>query len=168
MDKRMRRMIMTLHANGLSASDIAKKFETDTRRERKDFILTAMAIEDVLREMGAVDPTRRIPQKPDIHPDMPKRFISISESKKQRSKHKVKQKDVTEDQKHWHSLVCGFGQNGKKLLKSPDRRQLERKLQEHLDIGWTQIGGISTDFYCDGETYIAVVQKTKGDTPDAR
>ena len=168
MDKRMRRMIMTLHANGLSASDIAKRIDSDIRKERKDFILTTMAIEDVLREMGAADPNRRIPQKPDIQPDMPKRFISISESKKQRSKHKMKNRDVTKDQKHWHSLICGFGQNGKKLLKSPDRLQLERKLEEHLSLGWTQIGGISTDFYCDGETYIAVVQKPKGDTPDAR
>lgn len=165
MDKRMKRKILTLYSNGMNAHDIAIQHNLDPRAE---YTVTTMEVADVLREMGAVDPTRRIPQKPEIQPDMPKRFISISESKKQRSKHKMKQKDVTEDQKRWHSLVCGFGQNGKKLLKSPDRRQLERKLEEHLSLGWTQIGGISTDFYCDGETYIAVVQKPKGDQPDAR
>lgn len=165
MDKRLKRTFLSWHAQGLSADDITTRHNKDPR---KDYIVTTMEVADVLREMGAVDPTKRIPQKPEIQPDMPKQFISISESKKQRSKHKMKQKNVTEDQKHWHSLVCGFGQNGKKLLKSPDRRQLERKLQEHIDTGWTQIGGISTDFYCDGETYIAVVQKPKGDQTDAR
>lgn len=161
MDKRMRRKILTLYSNGMNAHDITIQHNLDPRAE---YTVTTMQIEDVLREMGAVDPTRRIPQKPDIQPDMPKRFISISESKKQRSKHKMKKKEVTEDQKNWHSLVCGFAQNGKKLLKSPNRRQLERKIQEHLDVGWTQIGGITTDFYIDGETFVAVVQKLEGGT----
>lgn len=158
---------MTLHANGLSASDIAKRIDSDIRKERKDFILTTMAIEDVLREMGAADPTRRIPQKPEIQPDMPKRFISISESQKQRSKHKIRKKqEPTPDQMNWHQLVCGFNKEGKKLLKSKSRHELMKKIKEFESRGWVQIGAISTDFYVDGETHIALMQK--GDRTDAR
>lgn len=161
MDKRLKRTFLSWHAQGLSADDITTRHNKDPR---KDYIVTSMQVADVLKEMGAKDPHKRIPQKPDIQPDMPKRFISINESKKQRSKHTMKKKEVTDDQKQWHSLVCGFAQNGKKLLKSPNRRQLERKIQEHLDVGWTQVGGITTDFYIDGETFVAVVQKLEGGT----
>lgn len=167
MDKRMRRMIMTLHANGLSASDIAKRIDSDIRKERKDFILTTMTIEDVLREMGAVDPTRRIPQKPDIQPDMPKRFISISESKKQRSKHKIRKKqELTEDAKHWHSLACGFVRSGYKALRCRDIYKLERLIKQYEAMGYTQVGEITSDFAFDGDTFLAVMKK--GDTSDAR
>jgi hypothetical protein len=161
MDKRLRRTIMTLHANGLSASDIAKRFETDTRKERKDYILTAMTIEDVLREMCAVDPTRRIPQKPEIQPDMPKRFIPLYESEKKRKK--LTYRKPTVEQREWHEIVCGVSKNGRQLLKSGSRHLLERRIVEYLEKGYVQIGNISTDFYCDGELYMALVQK-KEDT----
>lgn len=157
MDKRMRRMIMTLHANGLSASDIAKRFEMDTRRDRKDFILTTMTIEDVLREMGAADPSRRIPQKPEIQPDMPKRFVPLHESRKKRQNLTIRK--PTAEQREWHEIVCGVSKNGRQLLKSGSRHLLERRIVEYLEKGYVQIGNISTDFYCDGELYMALVEK---------
>lgn len=164
MDKRMKRKILTLYSNGMNAHDITIQHNLDPRAE---YTVTTMEVADVLREMGAVDPTRRIPQKPEIQPDMPKRFISISESKKQRSKHKMKKKqELTDDQKNWHQLVCGFNKEGKKLLKSRSRHELMKKIHEFESRGWVQIGAISTDFYVDGETHIALMQK--GDTPDAR
>ena len=164
MDKRMKRKILTLYSNGMNAHDIAIQHNLDPHAE---YTVTTMEVADVLREMGAADPTRRIPQKPDTQPDMPKRFISISESKKQRSKHKTKKKqEPTPDQMNWHQLVCGFNQEGKKLLKSRSRHELMKKIREFESRGWVQIGAISTDFYVDGDTHIALMQK--GDRPDAR
>ncbi|MDA5561981.1 hypothetical protein PJK55_14675 [Exiguobacterium sp. MMG028] len=163
MDKRMRRKILTLYSNGMNAHDITIQHNLDPRAE---YTVTTMEVADVLREMGAADPTKRIPQKPDIQPDMPKRFISISESKKQRSKHKVKKKqELTDDQKNWHQLVCGFNRQGKKLLKSRSRHELLKKIQEFENRGWVQLGDISTDFYVDGETHIALMQRPEGGTP---
>ena len=163
MDKRMKRKILTLYSNGMNAHDITIQHNLDPRAE---YTVTTMQIEDVLREMGAVDPTKRIPQKPDIQPDMPKRFISINESKKQRSKHKMKKRELTNDQKNWHQLICGFNKEGKKLLKSRSRHELMKKIKEFESRGWVQIGAISTDFYVDGETHIALMQK--GVQTDAR
>ena len=166
MDRKMKRKILTLFSNGKNAHDIAIEHNLDPRAE---YTVTTMEIADVLREMGAVDPTRRIPQKPDIQPDMPKRFISISESKKQRSKHSMRKKqELTDDQKNWHQLVCGFNKEGKKLLKSRSRHELLKKIQEFENRGWVQLGDISTDFYVDGETHIALMQRPEGGTPDAR
>lgn len=160
----MKRKILTLYSNGMNAYDIAIQHNLDPHAE---YTVTTMEVADVLREMGAVDPTKRIPQKPDIQPDMPKRFISISESKKQRSKHKMKQKpEPTPDQKNWHQLICGFNKEGKKLLKSRSRHELMKKIRELESRGWVQIGSISTDFYVDGETHIALMKK--GDDVDAR
>jgi hypothetical protein len=149
-------MIMTLHANGLSASDIAKRFEMDTRRERKDFILTTMTVEDVLREMGAADPSRRIPQKPEIQPDMPKRFIPATSVTK---REKLTYKPPTVAQKEFHNIACGFSVDGRKLLKSPSRHALERQIVEHLERGFVQLGNITSDFDFDGTMFFAVVKK---------
>lgn len=164
MDKRMKRKILTLYSNGMNAHDITIQHNLDPRAE---YTVTTMQIEDVLREMGAADPNRRIPQKPDIQPDMPKRFISISESKKQRSKHKMKKKhELTEDAKHWHSLACGFVRSGYKALRCRDIYKLERLIKQYEAMGYTQVGEISSDFAFDGDTYLAVMKK--GDQTDAR
>ena len=163
MDRKMKRKILTLFSNGKNAHDIAIEHNLDPRAE---YTVTTMEIADVLREMGAVDPNRRIPQKPDIQPDMPKRFISISESKKQRSKHKMKKKELTNDDKHWHSLACGFVRSGYKALRCRDIYKLERLIKQYEAMGYTQVGDITSDFAFDGDTYLAVMKK--GDTPDAR
>lgn len=164
MDKRMKRKILTLYSNGMNAHDITIQHNLDPRAE---YMVTTMEVADVLREMGAVDPTKRIPQKPDIQPDMPKRFISISESKKQRSKHNIKKKrELTEDAKHWHSLACGFVRSGYKALRCRDIYKLERLIKQYEAMGYTQVGEISSDFAFDGDTYLAVMKK--GDQTDAR
>lgn len=164
MDKRMKRKILTLYSNGMNAHDITIQHNLDPRAE---YTVTTMQIEDVLREMGAADPNRRIPQKPDIQPDMPKQFISISESKKQRSKHKIRKKrELTEDAKHWHSLACGFVRSGYKALRCRDIYKLERLIKQYEAMGYTQVGEISSDFAFDGDTYLAVMKK--GDQSDAR
>ncbi|MCT4786605.1 hypothetical protein ACFQO8_03730 [Exiguobacterium aestuarii] len=159
MDRKMKRVILNLHANGHSASDIAKKIDADNRKERKDYILTTMTIEDVLREMGAADPTRRIPQKPMVQSDMPKRFINIEESKRQRQKHSIRTHNPTETQREFHQIACGFAKNGQKLLKSRNRHELERIIVEHLERGFEQIGNISSDFDYGGDIFIAIVRK---------
>lgn len=98
---------------------------------------------------------------------MPKRFISISESRRQRSKHQLKKKHtLTEAQRFWHQMACGFPQSNPKPLVSHDRHLLERKIVEHIKRGWVQIGDISADFYHEGDIYVAVIKK--GDEEDAR
>ena len=164
MDKRLKRTFLSWHAQGLSADDITTRHNKDPR---KDYIVTSMQVADVLKEMGAKDPHKRIPQKPEIQPDMPKRFISISESKKQRSKHKIRKKrELTTEQRHWHEMACGFAKNGQKLLKSQDYHKLQREIEKFKERGYEQIGNITADFYHEGDTYVAVMKK--GDTPDAR
>ena len=163
MDKRMKRKILTLYSNGMNAHDITIQHNLDPRAE---YIVTTMEIEDLLREMRVADPNRRIPQKPEIQPDMPKRFISINESQKQRGKHRMKKVELTATQREWHNIACGFAQGGRKLLKSSNRHALERQIVEHLERGYVQLGNITSDFDYDGPMFFAVVKK--GDFDDAR
>ena len=161
MDKRLKRTFLSWHAQGLSADDITTRHNKDPR---KDYIVTSMQVADVLKEMGAKDPHKRIPQKPEIQPDMPKRFMSIHDSERKRQK--LTYRKPSPVQRQWHNIICGVSQNGRKLLKSGDRHLLERKIVEYLEKGYVQIGNITTDFYADGETYMALVQKE--DPTDAR
>ena len=154
MDKRMKRKILTLYSNGMNAHDITIRHNLDPRAE---YTVTTMEVADVLREMGAADPARRIPQKPEIQPDMPKRFVPLHESRKKRQKLTIRK--PTAEQREWHEIVCGVSKNGRQLLKSGSRHLLERRIVEYLEKGYVQIGNISTDFYCDGELYMALVEK---------
>ena len=154
MDKRMKRKILTLYSNGMNAHDITIEHNLDPRAE---YTVTTMEVADVLREMGAAAPSRRIPQKPEIQPDMPKRFVPLHESQKKRQKLTIRK--PTAEQREWHEIVCGVSKNGRQLLKSGSRHLLERRIVEYLEKGYVQIGNISTDFYCDGELYMALVEK---------
>lgn len=162
MDKRLKRTFLAWHAQGLSATDVMIRHNKDPRRE---YDVHTVEVADVLKQMGAKDPHRRIEQKPEIQPDMPKRFIPLQDSVKKRQKMTYRQPSV--EQRQWHEIVCGISQNGRKLLKSGSRHLLERRIVEYLEKGYEQVGNISTDFYCDGELYMALVQK-KEDTDDAR
>ena len=154
MDKRMKRKILTLYSNGMNAHDITIQHNLDPRAE---YMVTTMEVADVLKEIGAKDPHRRIPQKPEIQPDMPKRFVPLHESRKKRQKLTIRK--PTAEQREWHEIVCGVSKNGRQLLKSGSRHLLERRIVEYLEKGYVQIGNISTDFYCDGELYMALVEK---------
>ena len=154
MDKRLKRHVLTLYADGLNAHDITIQHNLNPRIT---YTVTAMEVADVLRELGVKDPHRRIEQKPEIQPDMPKQFIPITSVKK-REKLSYKPQP-TKEQKEWHAIVCGVSKNGKQLLKSGNRHHLERKIVEYLERGYELVGNISTDFYHDGETYMALVQK---------
>lgn len=162
MDKRLKRTFLSWHAQGLSASDITQRHNTNPQTQH---LVQTMEVADVLKEMGAKDPHHRIPQKPEIQPDMPKRFIPLHESKKHRQK--LTYRKPTAEQREWHEIVCGVSKNGRQLLKSGSRHLLERRIVEYLEKGYVQIGNISTDFYCDGELYMALVEK-KEDPTDAR
>lgn len=155
MDKRLKRTFLAWHAQGLSATDIMTRHNKDPHNGI--IVRKPEEVADVLREMGAKDPYRRIPQKPEIQPDMPKRFISIQDSTRKRQK--LTYKTPSAEQKKWHAIVCGVSQNGRQLLKSGSRHLLERRIVEYLEKGYEQVGDISTDFYCDGELYMALVQK---------
>lgn len=152
MDKRLKHYLLTLYADGLNAHDIMRQHNRQTHDE-----LAVTTIEAVLRQQGVKDPSHRIPQKPDIQPDMPKRFIPLNESKKHRPK--LVKRELTADEREWHTIACGFSNVGRLLLKDRSRHLLERKIVEHLEKGYVQVGQISTDFYCDGEIFVAVVQK---------
>ena len=152
MDKRLKHYLLTLYADGLNAHDIMIRHNRQTHDE-----LAVTTIEAVLRQQGVKDPHRRIPQKQKIQPDMPKRFVPI-DSVKKREKLSYKPQP-TKEQKEWHAIVCGVSKNGKQLLKSGNRHHLERKIVEYLERGYELVGNISTDFYHDGETYMALVQK---------
>lgn len=160
MDKRLKRIFFSLHAQGLSAQDITNRHNRDPR---KLYTVTTMEVADVLREMGAKDPHQHIPQKPAIQPDMPKRFIPIQEAQRKRQKLTYQHTARTNEQKAWHQIMCGFNASGKRLLKSGNRHDIEKKIREFEEKGWTQVGNITTDFYANGETYMALVQK--GETP---
>lgn len=153
MDKRLKQRILTLYADGLNAHDIMRQHNRQTHDE-----LAVTTIEAVLRQYGVPDPSHRIPQKPDIQPDMPKRFIPVT-SATTRKKLTYQQSARAKEQKEWHQIACGFSANGRKLLKSNSRHMLERKIVEQLEKGYVQIGDITADFYCDGETYMALVEK---------
>ena len=158
MDKRVKQRLLTMYSNGLNAEDITKDITTRHSLDpRAEYAATLLEVEQVLKQQGVKDPSHRIPQKPEIQPDMPKRFIPIT-SATTRKKLTYKPKP-TKEQKEWHAIACGVSQNGRKLLKSPDRHTLERQIVEHLERGFVQLGGISTDFYCDGEMFFAVVKK---------
>lgn len=154
MDKRMKRKILTLYSNGMNAHDITIQHNLDPRAE---YMVTTMEVADVLREMGAADPSRRIPQKPEIQPDMPKQFIPLYESKKHRPK--LTRRQPTDAQREFHNIACGFSADGRKLLKSPSRHALERQIVEHLERGFVQLGNITSDFDFDGTMFFAVVKK---------
>lgn len=156
MDKQLKRTFLLWHSNGLSAVDICKRHNKDPRSE---FIVTTMEVVDVLKQLGAKDPNRRIERKPGVQPDMPKRFIDIEESKRQRQKHSIRAHNPTETQREFHQIACGFAKNGQKLLKSRNRHELERIVVEHLERGFEQIGNISSDFDYGGDIFIAIVRK---------
>ena len=155
MDKRTKKRLLSMYSNGLNAHDITKQHNLDPRAE---YAVTLLEVESVLKQEGIKDPSHRIPQKPDIQPDMPKRFIPIT-SATTRKKLTYQQSARAKEQKEWHQIACGFSANGRKLLKSNSRHMLERKIVEQLEKGYVQIGDITADFYCDGETYMALVEK---------
>ena len=154
MDKRTKKRLLSMYSNGLNAHDITKQHNLDPRAE---YAVTLLEVESVLKQEGIKDPSHRIPQKPDIQPDMPKRFIPLHESKKHRPK--LVKRELTADEREWHTIACGFSNVGRLLLKDRSRHLLERKIVEYLEQGYEQVGQISTDFYCDGEIFVAVVQK---------
>lgn len=157
MDKRLKRTFLAWHAQGLSATDVMIRHNKDPRRE---YDVHAVEVADVLKQMGAKDPYRRIEQKHQVQPDMPKRFMSIYESTKKRQKLTLRKKvELTAEQRKWHNMSCGLAQNGQKLLKSRDYKKLEQMIVDCKADGYEQIGGISADFYYDGDTYLAVMKK---------
>lgn len=154
MDKALKRTFLAWHAQGLSATDIMTRHNKDPRNGttvRDD------EVADVLMQMGAKDPYRRIPQKPEIQPDMPKRFIPLHESKKHRPR--LTRRQPTDAQREFHNIACGFSADGRKLLKDPSRHKLERQIVEHLERGYIQLGGITSDFDYDGTMFLAVVKR---------
>ena len=153
MDKRLKRTFLSWHAQGLSASDITQRHNTNPQTQH---LVQTMEVADVLKEMGAKDPHRRIPQKPEIQPDMPKRFIPTTSVTK---REKLTYKPPTLAQKEFHNIACGFSVDGRKLLKSPSRHALERQIVEHLERGFVQLGNITSDFDFDGTMFFAVVKK---------
>lgn len=153
MDKRTKKRLLSMYSNGLNAHDITKHI----LNPRAEYAVTLIEVESVLKQEGIKDPSHRIPQKPDIQPDMPKRFIpATSVTKREKLTYKPK---PTKEQKEWHAIVCGVSQNGRKLLKSPDRHILERQIVEHLERGFIQLGNITSDFDFDGTMFFAVVKK---------
>ena len=155
MDKRLKRTFLAWHANGLSAYDITTAHNRG-KDPRKEYIVTAVEVADMLREMGAKDPYRRIEQKPAVQPDMPKRFVPLDTIKK---REKLAYKPPSVAQKAFHNIACGFSVDGRKLLRSPNRHLLERQIVEHLERGFVQLGNITSDFDYDGTMYFAVVKK---------
>ncbi|KGI85377.1 hypothetical protein JY98_03695 [Exiguobacterium mexicanum] len=154
MDKRTKKRLLSMYSNGLNAHDITKQHNLDSRAE---YAVTLLEVESVLKQQGIKDPSHRIPQKPDIQPDMPKRFIPLHESQKHRPK--IVRRELTADEREWHTISCGFSTVGRLLLRNRNRHLLERQIVEHLECGFVQVGSISTDFYCDGEMFVAVVEK---------
>ena len=157
MDKRVKQRLLTMYSNGLNAEDITKDITTRHSLDpRAEYAATLLEVEQVLKQQGVKDPSHRIPQKPDIQPDMPKRFIPTTSVKK---REKLTYKPPTVAQKEFHNIACGFSVDGRKLLKSPSRHALERQIVEHLERGFVQLGNITSDFDFDGTMFFAVVKK---------